>query len=135
MARVNLPLSLYTEMYWQIDLHNLMHFLRLRLDAHAQYEIRVFAEALAACAKAVAPLAWEAFEEHRLHAERFARSELAVLREAVDPERLAVAIDASGFAAVSAPRIAHEAGGGRPGARRAAAGPILTHVPNSYNAA
>ena len=53
LARVNLPLSLYTEMYWQIDLHNLFHFLRLRLDAHAQYEIRVYGEAVAEIARAL----------------------------------------------------------------------------------
>lgn len=79
LARANLPLSLYTEWYWQIDLHNLFHFLRLRLDAHAQYEIRAFADALAKCAKAVAPLAYEAFEEHWLHGVRFSRSECAAI--------------------------------------------------------
>ena len=75
IARVNLPLSLYTEWYWQIDLHNLFHFLRLRLDPHAQYEIRVYAEAMARCAKAVAPLAYEAFEEHILGSVQFSRAE------------------------------------------------------------
>ncbi len=75
IARANLPLSLYTEWYWQIDLHNLFHFLRLRLDSHAQYEIRVYAEAMAKCAKAVAPMAYEAFEEHRLNAVKFSGSE------------------------------------------------------------
>ena len=75
VARINLPLSLYTEWYWQVDLHNLFHFLRLRLDAHAQYEIRVYAEALAQCAKAVAPLAYEAFEEHILGAVSLSRAE------------------------------------------------------------
>ena len=80
LARANLPVSLYTEWYWQIDLHNLFHFLRLRMDAHAQYEIRVFAEAMAGCAKAVAPLAYEAFEEHVLGALELSRSELAASR-------------------------------------------------------
>jgi thymidylate synthase (FAD) len=79
LARINLPLSLYTEWYWQIDLHNLFHFIHLRADAHAQYEIRVFAEALATCAKAVAPLAYEAFEEHKMHAVKFSRSECGAL--------------------------------------------------------
>ena len=46
LARINLPLSLYTEWYWKIDLHNLLHFLSLRLDVHAQKEIRLFAEAI-----------------------------------------------------------------------------------------
>lgn len=79
LARSNLPLSLYTEWYWQIDLHNLFHFLRLRMDAHAQYEIRVFGEALARCAKAVSPMAYEAFEEHILLATRFSRAECIAL--------------------------------------------------------
>jgi thymidylate synthase (FAD) len=64
LARVNLPLSLYTEWYWQIDLHNLFHFLELRLDAHAQKEIRVYAEVLLDIARKVAPLCCESFERH-----------------------------------------------------------------------
>ncbi len=79
LARNNLPLSLYTEWYWQIDLHNLFHFLRLRMDAHAQYEIRVYAEAMARCAKAVCPIAYEAFEEHVLGAVTFSRIECRAL--------------------------------------------------------
>ena len=84
LARINLPLSLYTEWYWQIDLHNLFHFIHLRADAHAQYEIRVYAEALAKCAKAVAPLAYEAFEEHKMHAVKFSRSECEALAEMLE---------------------------------------------------
>jgi thymidylate synthase (FAD) len=79
LARANLPVSLYTEWYWQIDLHNLFHFLRLRMDPHAQYEIRVFAEAMAKCAKAVAPIAYEAFEEHVLGSVSFSRAECLAL--------------------------------------------------------
>lgn len=79
LARTELPVSLYTEWYWQIDLHNLFHFLKLRMDAHAQYEIRVYAEAMARCAQAVAPLAYDAFEEHVLGALTFSRSEVAAL--------------------------------------------------------
>ena len=75
VARINLPLSLYTEWYWQIDLHNLFHFLALRLDPHAQYEIREYAQALAKCAQAVAPIAYEAFLEHTLHSVSFSRAE------------------------------------------------------------
>jgi thymidylate synthase (FAD) len=87
IARNNLPLSLYTEWYWQIDLHNLLHFLRLRMDPHAQYEIQAFAEAMAKCAKAVAPLAYEAFEEHHLGSITFSQKEseaLAALLEGAD---------------------------------------------------
>lgn len=80
LARVDLPLSLYTEWYWQIDLHNLFHFLSLRLDAHAQYEIRVYAEAMAKCAEAVAPMAYQAFERHILNAVTFSQDELVILR-------------------------------------------------------
>ncbi|HOE95916.1 MAG TPA: FAD-dependent thymidylate synthase [Candidatus Sumerlaeota bacterium] len=80
LARVNLPLSLYTEWYWQIDLHNLFHFIQLRADEHAQYEIRVYAEVLGDCARAVAPLAYEAFEEYVRHARQFSREEMEALR-------------------------------------------------------
>lgn len=99
LARIHLPLSLYTEMYWQIDLHNLMHFLRLRMDGHAQYEIRAYGEALARCARAVAPLAYDAFEEHVLHGRRFSRSELDLMLGALDEDRLRAALEASGLRA------------------------------------
>lgn len=79
IARGNLPLNLYTEWYWQIDLHNLFRFLHLRMDSHAQYEIRVYAEAMAQCAKAVAPVAYEAFEEHTLGGLKFSRAECEAL--------------------------------------------------------
>jgi len=70
IARINLPVSNYTEWYWKIDLHNLFHFLRLRIDSHAQYEIRVFAEAIAELVKPFVPHAWEAFEDYVLNAHR-----------------------------------------------------------------
>lgn len=79
LARTNLPLNLYTEWYWQIDLHNLFHFLHLRMDSHAQYEIRVYADAMAECARAVAPLAYEAFEEHVLGSLAFSAGERRAL--------------------------------------------------------
>ena len=97
LARVNLPLSLYTEMYWQIDLNNLVHFLRLRLDWHAQYEIRVYGDVMARAARAVAPLAYAAFEEHELAGRAFSRSELEIVRAAIDPDRLAAALATSGL--------------------------------------
>ncbi len=95
VARVNLPVSLYTEWYWKIDLHNLLHFLALRLDAHAQKEIRVFAEAMAHFVKARCPIAWEAFEEFRLQGANFSRSELAVLRHLVHSHQLWNEIEAA----------------------------------------
>ncbi len=90
LARMNLPLSLYTEWYWQIDLHNLFHFLRLRMDAHAQYEIRAFADAMATCAQAVAPLAYEAFEEHVLRSITFSRGECEALAAMLDGREVAL---------------------------------------------
>lgn len=83
LARINLPVSVYTELYWQMDLHNLFHFLRLRMDAHAQYEIRAYAEQIFEITKRVAPLACEAFEDFVLGGLRFSRLELAVLRRLV----------------------------------------------------
>ena len=87
LARINLPLSLYTEWYWQIDLHNLFHFLQLRLDWHAQREIRAYAKVMGQIAKAVAPMAYEAFEEHVLYAARLSRSQVTKLREALAETR------------------------------------------------
>ncbi len=66
LARMNLPMNIYTQWYWKTDLHNLFHFLRLRADAHAQYEIRVYAEAIAACVRDWVPLAFAAFEDYRM---------------------------------------------------------------------
>ena len=66
LARMNLPANIYTQWYWKVDLHNLFHFLRLRADPHAQYEIRVYAEAIAACVKDWVPLAYAAFEDYRM---------------------------------------------------------------------
>lgn len=86
LARVNLPVSLMTAWYWKIDLHNLFHFLQLRLDPHAQYEIRAYAEAMAKVARAVAPIAYEAFEEHVLFAARFSGAEMAALRRVLRGE-------------------------------------------------
>ncbi len=97
LARVNLPLSLYTEMYWQCDLNNLFHFLRLRLDWHAQYEIRAYGDAIAKVVQAVCPVAYEAFEEHVLHGRELARSELELLRSALDLGKLAAALADSGM--------------------------------------
>lgn len=79
LARVNLGVSQYTEWYWKNDLHNIFHFLKLRLDDHAQYEIRVYAEAMAQIVKAVAPIAWEAFEDYSLNATRFSGLEIEAL--------------------------------------------------------
>lgn len=84
LARVNLPLSLYTEMYWQIDLHNLFHFLRLRLDGHAQKEIRDYAEVILEITRAVAPLATSSFENYMRNGVNFSGEEMEDLRKMLD---------------------------------------------------
>lgn len=83
LARVNLPLSLYTQFYWQIDLHNILHFLKLRLDSHAQKEIRVYGEALVKCVQAVAPIAYQAFEEYVLNSVTLSGKEVEEIRGAI----------------------------------------------------
>lgn len=80
IARINLPLSLYTEWYWTMDLHNLFHFLRLRMDAHAQKEIRVYANAIFEIVKKITPMAAEAFEKHLLTGVALSGSELEAVR-------------------------------------------------------
>jgi thymidylate synthase (FAD) len=79
LARIELPLSTYTQWYWKIDLHNLMHFLTLRVDTHAQLEIRAFAEVMAGMVKRVAPFAYEAWIDYDLGGAHFSRGELAAL--------------------------------------------------------
>ena len=84
IARCVLPLSLYTEWYWKIDLHNLLHFLRLRMDPHAQLEVRELAEAMASFVRPQVPFAWEAFEADRRQAIFLSREEKEVMRPADD---------------------------------------------------
>ncbi len=79
LSRMVLPVSNYTEWYWKIDLHNLFHFLRLRLDTHAQYEIRVYAEAMAEIVEGIVPLAWEAYEDYMLNSISLSKGEMAVI--------------------------------------------------------
>ncbi len=66
LARMNLPANIYTQWYWKVDLHNLFHFLRLRADAHAQYEIRVYAEEICKIVADWVPFAYAAFEDYRM---------------------------------------------------------------------
>ncbi|MCL4367458.1 FAD-dependent thymidylate synthase [Patescibacteria group bacterium] len=80
LARMNLSLNFYTQWYWKIDLHNLMHFLRLRMDSHAQHEIRVYAEAMGKIIKDSFPIAWQAFEDYELNAKKFTGPELEILK-------------------------------------------------------
>lgn len=81
LARINLPLSLYTEFYWEMDLHNLFHFLKLRLDSHAQYEIRVYAEAILEICRKVAPMATSSFINHMNEGVTFSGEEMDALRK------------------------------------------------------
>jgi thymidylate synthase (FAD) len=80
-ARKDLPLSTYTEAYWKIDLHNLFHFLSLRMDEHAQAEIRAYAEVIGTrIVQRWCPLAWEAFVDYRLKSLALSRIEMDVIR-------------------------------------------------------
>jgi thymidylate synthase (FAD) len=89
LARMNLTLTTYTQWYWKTDLHNLFHFLSLRADAHAQYEIRAYAEAMLTTVEAWVPVACQAFRDYRLGAVTLSAQMLAAVRrmlagEAVD---------------------------------------------------
>lgn len=88
VARMNLPLSLYTEMYWQMDLRNLMNYLRLRLDSHAQYEIRVYAEAIYEFTKMVCPLSMKSFENHILNGVKFSGKDMEVLKKHLSKDNI-----------------------------------------------
>lgn len=95
LARISLPLNLYTEWYWQIDLKNLLHFLKLRMDHHAQYEIREYANVMAETVKRVCPFVWESFEEHTLCGAKLSKTEVKLLEDIfknkkVDKETFAV---------------------------------------------
>jgi thymidylate synthase (FAD) len=80
LARIVLPLNTYTEWYWKTDLHNLLHFIGLRADPHAQYEIRAYAAVLLDVVRRWTPLTCAAFEDYRLHAAELSGKALAVLR-------------------------------------------------------
>ena len=87
LARMNLPVNWYTQWYWKIDLHNLMHFLSLRMDSHAQYEIRVFADAIGAIVKDWVPLVWEAFQDYRLGGAFLSKHEVEYIKKALMTQR------------------------------------------------
>ena len=88
LARIDLPLSTYTQWYWKIDLHNLLHFLRLRVDPHAQWEIQEYGRVMAGMLQRVAPLSYEAWVDYEVLGARLSAGELAVLRGLLraDPE-------------------------------------------------
>jgi thymidylate synthase (FAD) len=95
LARMNLPMNIYTQWYWKTDLHNLFHFLRLRADAHAQYEIRVYAEVIAQITKDWLPLAYAAFEDYRMGGVTLSAKAIAVLKRRLAGE--AVGQEVSGM--------------------------------------
>jgi thymidylate synthase (FAD) len=80
LARIGLPLNVYTEWYWKIDLHNLFHFLSLRMDSHAQQEIRDYANAMFALIQPIVPIAAEAFVDYQLQGLHLSRLEIEALR-------------------------------------------------------
>ena len=86
IARINLPLSLYTEFYWQMDLNNLLKFLKLRLDGHAQFEIREFANAIFEIVKIVCPMAASSFENDMRDSVNFTGEEIQALRKILKGE-------------------------------------------------
>ncbi len=86
LARMNLPANVYTQWYWKVDLHNLFHFLRLRADPHAQYEIRVYAEAMCKIVQDWVPLAYGAFQDYRLGGATLSGKAMEVLRRRLKGE-------------------------------------------------
>ena len=88
LARMNLTLNTYTQWYWKTDLHNLLHFLSLRADAHAQYEIRVYAEAMIDTVKAWVPHCYEAFRDYRMGAVTLSAQMLAIVKRMLAGENV-----------------------------------------------
>lgn len=84
-ARKDLPLCNYTEAYWQINLHNLFHFLKLRMDSHAQLEIRTYANAIFQLIQPIVPISCEAFKDYRLDAMTLSGPEIAAIRDMFQP--------------------------------------------------
>ena len=104
IARIDLPLSTYTQWYWKIDLHNLLHFLTLRADPHAQWEIQVFARIIAGMVKRVAPLSYEAWVDYDLAGARMSRGELSALAQLVEFEDDGIRVR-DGVSSVEAPEL------------------------------
>ncbi|MFK7837972.1 MAG: FAD-dependent thymidylate synthase [Sulfitobacter sp.] len=89
LARMNLPANIYTQWYWKVDLHNLFHFLRLRADKHAQYEIRVYAEEICRIVADWVPAAYGAFEDYRLGGANLSERALECVRRMLKGEEVA----------------------------------------------
>jgi thymidylate synthase (FAD) len=89
LARMNLPVNFYTQWYWKVDLHNLLHFLSLRADPHAQYEIRAYAEAMLEVVKRWVPATFEAYEDYIAGGARLSRQGLDIVRRLLAGEQVA----------------------------------------------
>jgi len=89
LARMNLTLNAYTQWYWKIDLHNLLHFLSLRADAHAQYEIRVYADAMLETVKRWVPITYEAFQQYRVGGVNLSAAALTVVKRMLSGDQIA----------------------------------------------
>ncbi len=87
LARIDLPLSTYTQWYWKIDLHNLLHFLKLRVDPHAQWEIQEYGKVMAGMLKRVAPLSYEAWLDYDVCGARLSRMEIAALTRLLEVQQ------------------------------------------------
>ena len=88
LARMNLTLNTYTQWYWKIDLNNLLHFLALRADAHAQYEIRVYADIILDIVKKWVPVTYEAFEDYRVGGTQLSAKEILILKKIIKGEKV-----------------------------------------------
>ena len=97
LARMNLPANIYTQWYWKVDLHNLFHFLRLRADSHAQYEIRVYAEEICKLVADWVPAAYGAFEDYRMGGATISERGLQCMRRMLKGET--VTQESSGMSA------------------------------------
>ncbi|MCW3782546.1 FAD-dependent thymidylate synthase [Defluviimonas salinarum] len=97
LARMNLPANIYTQWYWKTDLHNLFHFLRLRADAHAQYEIRAYAEVMCGIVKDWVPIAYGAFRDYRMGGANLSAKGVEVIKRRLRGET--VTQDDSGMSA------------------------------------
>ncbi len=88
LARMNLTLNHYTEWYWKINLHNLLHFLSLRADSHAQYEIRVYADAMLDIVKAWVPFTYDAFIEYKKDSAHLSKTSMSVIKRMLSGETI-----------------------------------------------
>mgnify|MGYP001355846127 FL=1 len=90
LARTTLPLNYYTQWYWKVDLHNLMHFLKLRADSHAQYEIQIYAEKMIDVLKKWVPLTYEAFEDYKNNSYQLSKEAVKILKDILAGKKINV---------------------------------------------